>query len=183
LDLHRDKMRVVCLAEGQEGFEFLGCHFHARVSGRLLEQGVRRYYLQRWPSQQAMKRLRQQIKVLTGRNRVGTGLREVISRIHPILRGWGNYFRTGKRRHPLQPDRLVRRGTPARPDAQALWPQSATWPDGHLDACVVRGSRLLPPARHHPLPGSRVVTIMKIIGKPCAGKPHARIERGMGKRA
>jgi hypothetical protein len=27
------------------------------------------------------------------------------------------------------------------------------------------------------------VTIKKIIGKPCAGKPHARIERGMGKRA
>jgi hypothetical protein len=26
------------------------------------------------------------------------------------------------------------------------------------------------------------VTITKIIGKPCAGKPHARIERGMGKR-
>jgi hypothetical protein len=27
------------------------------------------------------------------------------------------------------------------------------------------------------------VTIRKIIGKPCAGKPHARIERGMGKQA
>jgi hypothetical protein len=25
--------------------------------------------------------------------------------------------------------------------------------------------------------------VKKIIGKPCAGKPHARIERGMGKRA
>src|SRR6185312_7568426 len=24
--------------------------------------------------------------------------------------------------------------------------------------------------------------VKKIIGKPCAGKPHARIERGMGKR-
>ena len=30
-------------------------------------------------------------------------------------------------------------------------------------------------------PGDRV-TIRKIIGKPCAGKPHARIERGMRKR-
>ena len=27
------------------------------------------------------------------------------------------------------------------------------------------------------------MSIPKIIGKPCAGKPHARIERGMGKRA
>ncbi len=95
LELHREKTRVVDLTEGREGFEFLGCHFHAHVSGRLLERGIRRYYLQRWPSQQAMKRLRQRIKALTGRGRVGTDIREVISWINPILRGWGNYFRTG----------------------------------------------------------------------------------------
>jgi RNA-directed DNA polymerase len=95
LELHREKTRVVDLTEGREGFEFLGCHFHARVSGRLLERGIRRYYLQRWPSQQAMKRLRERIKALTGRGRVGTDIREVISWINPILRGWGNYFRTG----------------------------------------------------------------------------------------
>ena len=95
LQLHREKTRVVCLTEGREGFEFLGWHFHARVSGKLLERGIRRYYLQRWPSQQAMKRLRERIKALTGRGRVGTDIREVISRLNPILRGWGNYFRTG----------------------------------------------------------------------------------------
>jgi len=95
LELHREKTSVVDLREGREGLEFLGCHFHARVSGRLLERGIRRYYLQRWPSQQAMKRLRQRIKMLSGRGRVGTDIREVISRINPILRGWGSYFRTG----------------------------------------------------------------------------------------
>ncbi len=95
LELHREKTRVVDLTEGREGLEFLGCHFHARVSGKMLERGIRRYYLQRWPSQAAMKRLRQRIKVLTGRGRAGTDIREVISRINPILRGWGNYFRTG----------------------------------------------------------------------------------------
>jgi len=95
LELHPEKTSVVDLREGREGLEFLGCHFHARVSGRLLERGIRRYYLQRWPSQQAMKRLRQRIKMLTGRGRTGTDIREVISRINPILRGWGNYFRTG----------------------------------------------------------------------------------------
>jgi RNA-directed DNA polymerase len=95
LELHREKTRVVDLREGREGLDFLGCHFHARVSGRLLERGIRRYYLQRWPSQQAMKRVRQRIKVLTGRGRAGMDIREVISRINPILRGWGNYFRTG----------------------------------------------------------------------------------------
>ena len=95
LELHREKTSVVDLREGREGLEFLGCHFHARVSGRLLERGIRRYYLQRWPSQQAMKRLRQRIKMLSGRGHTGTDIREVISRINPILRGWGSYFRTG----------------------------------------------------------------------------------------
>jgi len=46
LALHPDKTRVVDLREGREGFDFLGCHFHARMSGRLWEQRrIIRYYL------------------------------------------------------------------------------------------------------------------------------------------
>jgi Group II intron, maturase-specific domain len=86
----------VDLREGREGFDFLGCHFHARVSGRLLERGIRRYYLHRWPSARSMVRVRQRVKELTGRNRNGvTDVRVLILDINPILRGWGNYFRTG----------------------------------------------------------------------------------------
>ena len=97
LELHPDKTRVVDLREGREGFDFLGCHFHARVSGRLLERGIRRYYLHRWPSQRAMKRIRARIKVLTDRRRRAgmKDIREVIADLNPVLRGWGNYFRTG----------------------------------------------------------------------------------------
>lgn len=95
LELHPEKTKVVDLREGREGFDFLGCHFHARVSGRLLERGIRRYYLQRWPSQRAMKRVRQKIKAKTGKARAGQDIRDVIAEINPILRGWGNYFRTG----------------------------------------------------------------------------------------
>ena len=95
LELHPEKTRMVDLREGREGFDFLGCHFHARVSGRMLERGVRRYYLQRWPSQRAMKRMRARMKALTGRGRSAMDLRDVIAAINPILRGWGNYFRTG----------------------------------------------------------------------------------------
>lgn len=95
LVLHPEKTRVVDLREGREGLDFLGCHFRARVSGRLLERGVRRYYLQRWPSQTAMKRVRGKIKAKTGRGRAGTDISDVIAEINPILRGWGNYFRTG----------------------------------------------------------------------------------------
>ncbi|MCA1677692.1 MAG: group II intron reverse transcriptase/maturase [Actinobacteria bacterium] len=96
LGLHPDKTKVVDLRKGREGFDFLGCHFRARVSGRLLERGICRYYLHRWPSARALKRIRAKIKARTGRNRVGIkDIRELIAELNPILRGWGNYFRTG----------------------------------------------------------------------------------------
>jgi RNA-directed DNA polymerase len=95
LELHPEKTMVVDLREGREGFDFLGCHFRARVSGRMLERGVRRYYLQRWPSNRAMTRVRGKLKAKTGKGRAGQDIREVIADLNPILRGWGNYFRTG----------------------------------------------------------------------------------------
>jgi RNA-directed DNA polymerase len=96
LELHPGKTRIVDLREGREGFDFLGCHFHARMSGRLWEQKRQvRYYLHRWPSQAAMKRLREKVRDRTGRNRAGTRIEWVIEDLNPILRGWGNYFRTG----------------------------------------------------------------------------------------
>ena len=97
LELHPEKTRIVDLREGREGFDFLGCHFHARVSGRMLERGVRRYYLHRWPSQRAMKRIRAKIRDRTDRRRNAgmKDIREVIAVLNPVLRGWGNYFRTG----------------------------------------------------------------------------------------
>jgi RNA-directed DNA polymerase len=96
LELNPEKTKVIDLSEGRQGFDFLGCHLHARVSGRLLERGIRRYYLQRWPSARSMKRIRAKIRERTGRERGGVkDIRVVISDINPVLRGWGNYFRTG----------------------------------------------------------------------------------------
>ena len=96
LRLHPDKTRVVDLRKGKEGFDFLGCHFHARMSGRLWEQKrVVRYSLHRWPSVRSMKRARARIKALTGRSQVGQQLEDVIRRLNLFLRGWGNSFRTG----------------------------------------------------------------------------------------
>ena len=96
LTLHRDKTRVVDLREGKEGFDFLGCHLHARMSGKLWEQRrIIRYYLHRWPSVRSMKRARARVKALTGRSQVGMELKVVIERLNLFLRGWGNYFRTG----------------------------------------------------------------------------------------
>jgi len=96
LDLHPDKTRVVDLRNGREGFDFLGCHLRARMSGRLWEQQrIIRYYLHRWPSVRSMKRARLRVKALTGRDRVGMELSDLIRDLNLFLRGWGNYFRTG----------------------------------------------------------------------------------------
>jgi RNA-directed DNA polymerase len=96
LSLHPDKTGVVDLREGRQGFDFLGCHFHARMSGKLWEERrIIRYYLHRWPSVRSMKRARAKIKAFTGRSQVGKDLPVVIERLNLFLRGWGNYFRTG----------------------------------------------------------------------------------------
>jgi RNA-directed DNA polymerase len=96
LTLHPDKTRVVDLREGREGFDFLGCHLRARMSGRVWERKqIVRYYLHRWPSVRSMQRARARIRDLTDRRRVGLELSDVIEALNLFLRGWGNYFRTG----------------------------------------------------------------------------------------
>lgn len=93
LTLHPDKTRLVELGPGKGGFDFLGCHF--RVVRSHFKNG--REYLFRWPSQKAMNRIRARIREETDRaKRAGAkDIREVIRHLNPVLRGWGNYFRTG----------------------------------------------------------------------------------------
>ena len=96
LELHPEKTRRVDLTRGRAGFDFLGCHLRKHMSGRIWEQRHRRvYYLQRWPSQRAMQRIRQRVKALTPRTVCHRNLRETIAQLNPVLRGWGAYFRTG----------------------------------------------------------------------------------------
>jgi RNA-directed DNA polymerase len=96
LELHPEKTRRVELFDGKEGFEFLGCELRKRLSGPVLEKtGRRLYFLQRRPSQRSMQRIRRRVKELTPRSRCHADLRAVIADLNPVLRGWGNYFRTG----------------------------------------------------------------------------------------
>lgn len=92
LELHPEKTRVVALHEDGEGFVFLGCYL------RIVRSYFKgRTYLFRWPSPKSMKSVRTRVKELTDRRR-RAGLRdiaEVIADLNPVLRGWGNYFRTG----------------------------------------------------------------------------------------
>lgn len=92
LQLHPTKTRLVELGLGQDGFEFLGCYLRIVRS-----HFKRRNYLFRWPSQRAMKALRAKIHALTDRRRWAgmKDIRDVIRVLNPVLRGWGNYFRTG----------------------------------------------------------------------------------------
>jgi group II intron reverse transcriptase/maturase len=96
LELHPDKTRRVVLYDGEQGFDFLGCHLHKRLSGPIWEHERKRvYFLHRWPSQRAMKRVRQKVRNVTPRGRCHADLREVIADLNPILDGWGRYFGTG----------------------------------------------------------------------------------------
>jgi RNA-directed DNA polymerase len=141
LRLHPDKTKVVDLRGGREGLDFLGCHFRARMSGRLWAQKrIVRYYLHRWPSQTAMARLRAKVRERTGRNRVGFDIRDVIADLNPVLRGWGNYFRTGNAADKfVQVDRYVwwrlfrlmvkKRGRNLRAGQAGQWTEE--WFNGH----------------------------------------------------
>ena len=110
LELHPEKTRKADLSWGKEGFDFLGCHLRKRLSGAIWERDRKRvYYLQRWPSQRSMKRVRQRVSELTDRRWLGAkDVREIIARLNPVLRGWGHYFQTGNAAQKfIEADRYV----------------------------------------------------------------------------
>ncbi len=96
LELHPEKTRMVDLSRGGAGFDFLGCHLRKRMSGPVWERARKRvYYLHRWPSAGAMRRVRARVRDLTPRQRCHEDLRTVIADVNRVVRGWGQYFRTG----------------------------------------------------------------------------------------
>jgi group II intron reverse transcriptase/maturase len=92
LKLHPDKTRIVELGLGRQGFVFLGCYLRI-----VLSRFKGRDYVFRWPSPRAMRGIRARIRELTDRRRWAglRDIREIIEVLNPVLRGWGNYFRTG----------------------------------------------------------------------------------------
>jgi RNA-directed DNA polymerase len=178
LTLHPEKTRKVNLTDGKEGFDFLGCHLHKRMSGRLLEKtGNRWYYLHRWPSATSMGRVREKIHDLTDRSRNGVkDVRVIIADVNPVLRGWGNYFCTGNAARKFnQLDGYVwrrlhrfmvrRHGRNLEAGRAAAWTREWFWDQGlHRMRGTIRYPK---PCMLHE----------KTTGKPCAGNPHARFER------
>jgi group II intron reverse transcriptase/maturase len=96
LELHPEKTKRVDLGWGKQGIDFLGCHLQKQFSGPVWEKSRKRvYFLQRWPSTKSMKRIKQRVKERTPKSRSHVDPRVIISELNPVLRGWGQYFRTG----------------------------------------------------------------------------------------
>jgi len=92
LTLHPEKTRMVDLRRGREGFVFLGCTIRKK---RSVQRAPTKHYTQRWPSPKATKRLRDRVREITGKRNSGKDVKRIIAELNPVLRGWGNYFRTG----------------------------------------------------------------------------------------
>jgi group II intron reverse transcriptase/maturase len=92
LTLHPAKTRMVDLRRGKESFVFLGCTIRKK---RSIQRNPRLHFMQRWPSPKATKQLRDRVRELTGTRQSGKDVKRIIAELTPVLRGWGNYFRTG----------------------------------------------------------------------------------------
>jgi RNA-directed DNA polymerase len=82
----------VDLRRGKEGFVFLGCTIRKK---RSIQRNPRAHFVQRWPSPRATKRIRARVYELTDARHSGKDVKQIIATLNPVLRGWGNYFRTG----------------------------------------------------------------------------------------
>jgi len=92
LMLHPVKTRRVDLRRGKESFVFLGCTIRKK---RSIQRNPRWHFMQRWPSPKATKKLRDRVRELTRKRQSGKEVKQIIAELTPVLRGWGNYFRTG----------------------------------------------------------------------------------------
>ncbi len=171
LKLHPAKTQLVDLRRGQESFVFLGCTIRKK---RSIQRNPRWHFMQRWPSPKAMQKLRDRVREITSKRQSGKDVKQIIAELTPVLRGWGNYFRTGNAdREFNKMDGYVvkslrgwqyRRGGQRSTKRLSFLRRSAT----RNGLVSFDGHREIPGASH----------TSKIIVKPCAGKLHARFERG-----
>jgi RNA-directed DNA polymerase len=92
LALHPEKTRMVDLRRGKGSLVFLGCTIRKK---RSILRNPRWHFMHRWPSPKARKRLRDRVREITDKRSSGEDVKQIIAKLNPVLRGWGNYFRTG----------------------------------------------------------------------------------------
>src|SRR5664279_970114 len=92
------KTRIVNLAVGGPGFDFLGFHHRlVRSDGR--RPGKRVIFLARWPTDKAMQHARDRIRELTDRSRLLLPVEVIVTNANRFVRGWAAYFRYGNSAH------------------------------------------------------------------------------------
>jgi RNA-directed DNA polymerase len=91
LEMSSTKTRIVGVAGGNEGFEFLG--FHQRMAASRRRPNSR--YPACWPSAKAMLRARSRIRELTGRERRHVPTHTVVGDLNHFLGGWREYYAYG----------------------------------------------------------------------------------------
>jgi group II intron reverse transcriptase/maturase len=91
LRLHPEKTRIV---SARKGFNFLSAHIRLREVSK--QNSKMTYSARLWPSDKAIRRIKQKIRELIGR-RFSLSLEEIVSELNPVIRGWNNYhqYRTG----------------------------------------------------------------------------------------
>jgi group II intron reverse transcriptase/maturase len=91
LELKDAKTRIVHLADGGEGVDFLGFH-HRWVRAKRAKHVQ---FLARWPSRRAMQHARDRVREMTARERLRLPVEDVVQDLNGYLRGWAGYFRYG----------------------------------------------------------------------------------------
>lgn len=91
LTINREKTRVVRLHQPPASLDFLGFTF--RYDRDLYGSGRR--YLNVFPSNKALARLRDKVRALTGADRCFEPITEMIGEVMQLLRGWQAYFSHG----------------------------------------------------------------------------------------
>ena len=95
------KTRIVGLAVGGPGFDFLGFH-HRLVLSDGRRSGKHVTFLARWPASKAMQRARGRLRELTDHSRLSIPIDELVEDMNRFLRGWSAYFRYGNSTLPFE---------------------------------------------------------------------------------
>ena len=171
--LHPDKTRLVSLADGRDGFDFLG--FHHRLVKSWKWRG--RYYLNRWPSTRAMDSIRAKVRDRTDRRYASAPMEVIVgSTSTPCCGAGGTTSGTATpagSSHAVDSyvhQRLARLASIKHGLRGINWGQPVRPP--------VAADPRHPPAHRNRRPVGCACLTMNDVGEPCAGEPHARFDRG-----